>query len=340
MITMEDIARQAGVSHSTVSRALSDSPLVNAETKRRIQLLAYNAGYQVNQVARNLKVKSTRTIGLIVPEVSNPYYPQLVQQIADIARAAGYNLQLHLSGANQEAEATCLASLGQQRVDGILLVTAEQGLVAKAQGEIWLASGLPIVLMGWVEGAEQWDMVTGDDAKGGYALAQHLIELGHRRVAILGKLPHRGVYDRLFGFQNALNEAGIIVPEEMRIVIKNSLELQAGVEKLLALPTPPTAIFAYQDSLAALVIGYLADAGVSVPKEMTVVGFDDLELATYICPHLTTVGGHIKPLATQYVNLLIDRIQKTSPPTPPQQIVVTPQLVVRASSAPPRQDYF
>ena len=337
MTTLEDIARQAGVSHSTVSRALADSSLVNAETKRRIQLLASEVGYHVNQVARNLKIRSTKTIGLVVPEVSNPYYPKLVQLIADLARAAGYSLQLQLSGTDQEAESACLASLREQRVDGILLVSGENGLVAREHVHALAASGVPLVLMGWVEGTEHLDTVTGDDAKGGYALAQHLIGLGHRRIAILGKSPHRGIYDRLYGFQTALDEAGIELPEALQVIAQSDAEVGRGVAQLLALPEPPTAIFAYQDSLAALVIGYLADAGVSVPQQMTVVGFDNLDLASYISPRLTTIGGHIEPLATQFVSLLLERIQKTAPSAAPRHIVITPQLVVRKSCAPPRE---
>ena len=336
MTTLEDIARQAGVSHSTVSRALADSPLVNAETKKRIQILASEAGYQVNQVARNLKVRSTKTVGLVVPEVSNPYYPKLVQLIADLVRAAGYSLQLQLSGTDQEAESACLASLREQRVDGILLVSGENGLVAREHVNALVASGVPLVLMGWVEGTEHLDTVTGDDAKGGYALAQHLIGLGHRRIAILGKSPHRGIYDRLYGFKAALKEAGIELPEALQVIAQSDAEVGRGVAHLLALAKTPTAIFAYQDSLAALVIGYLADAGVSVPQQMTVVGFDNLDLASYISPRLTTIGGHIEPLATEFVRLLLERVQKTALREFPQHVVVTPRLVVRKSCAPPR----
>lgn len=338
MITLEDIARQAGVSHSTVSRALADSPLVHPDTKKRIQDLARKAGYQVNQVARNLRFQSTRTIGLVVPEVSNPYYPKLIQQVADLARESGYSLQLHLSGADQGSENTCLASLREQRVDGILLVTAERGLVARGQVNALVASDVPIVLMGWVEDAEHIDMVMGDDAKGGYALAQHLIGLGHRSIAILGKPSHRGGYDRLFGFKTALEKAGVALSEEMQLVANSDAEVKSGVIQLIGLAAPPTAIFAYQDSLAALVIGHLTDMCIPIPQAMTVVGFDNLDLATYICPHLTTVGGHIEPLAAQFVNLLIARIRKTHPNTSPQRVVITPQLVVRGSCAPPRRE--
>ncbi|MBB6052483.1 LacI family transcriptional regulator [Armatimonas rosea] len=334
MITLEDIARQAGVSHSTVSRALADSPLVNPETKKRIQLLASAAGYQVNQVARNLKVKSTRTIGLIVPEVSNPYYPTLVQLVADHARQAGYNLQLQLSGTQQENEALCVASLREQRADGILLVTAEQGLVAREQVTALRAAGVPVVLMGWVEGADGFDLVTGDDALGGYALARHLLALGHQRIAVLGKPPHRGRYDRLHGFQQALDEAGVALPDALHLPLTDAADVEDRVAQLLALPKRPTAIFAYQDSLAALVMGQLTRAGLALPQQMTVVGYDNLDLATYVFPPLTTVGEHIGPLADAFVRLLIGRIQKTAPDSP-QHVIVVPRLVVRSSCGPP-----
>ena len=185
--------------------------------------------------------------------------------------------------------------------------------------------------------AENEVMVTGDDASGGYDLAQHLVGLGHKRVAMLGKPPHRGAFDRVFGFTKALSKAGITLSEELIVAARNDEEVKVGVEKLLGLSSPPTAIFAYQDSLAALVYKHLGEAGVSIPHEMTVVGFDDLELATYLSPPLTTVGRHIEPLASEFVRLLIERIQGNSTDRAPQHIVITPRLVVRASCAPPRQ---
>ena len=119
--------------------------------------------------------------------------------------------------------------------------------------------------------------------------------------------------------------------------MKARIEVKVGGEKLLGLSSPPTAIFAYHDSLAALVYKHLGEAGVSIPHEMTVVGFDDLELATYLSPPLTTVGRHIEPLASEFVRLLIERIRGNSTDRAPQHIVITPRLVVRTSCAPPRQ---
>jgi DNA-binding LacI/PurR family transcriptional regulator len=333
VITLEDIALMAGVSHSTVSRALANSPLVNPETKARIQSLAREAGYQVNQVARNLKVRSTRTIGLVVPEVVNPYYPKVVQHVADRAREAGYSLQLHLSGADQESEASCLARLQEHRADGILLVTAERGLVARGSVDRLVQAGTPIVLMGWVDEAAHLDMVTGDDAAGGYALGRHLLDLGHRRIAVIGKPPHRGMFDRVVGFTKALAEANV-VPVEFWAV--NEAEVATAVRQVIRASGRPTAIFATQDSIAAMVYKHLAASGVSIPGDTTVVGFDDLDLASFLTPQLTTVGTHIEPLAMALVQVLIDRIQSAEPQSLPKQIIVTPQVVVRESCAPPR----
>ena len=336
MITLEDIAREAGVSHSTVSRALADSPLVNDVTKRRIQDLATKSGYQVNQVARNLKTRSTRTVGLVVPEVSNPYYPKLIQCVADLVRLAGYSLQLHLSGADQGYEVACLQSLQENRADGILLVTAERGLVAQAQAEKLNTMGIPLVLMGWVEAAETMCLVTGDDARGGYELAQHLVQLGHKKIATLGKAAHRGQFDRLYGFTNAIADAGVARPQEIHLETESDEEVALGIQGLLRSNDPPTALFAYQDSLAARVYKYLNEVGVSIPTEMTVVGFDDLDLASYLSPRLTTVGGHIEPLTQEFVRILLDRIKHHDSSNLPEQIVISPRLVIRDSSAPPR----
>ena len=336
LITLEDIARKAGVSHSTVSRALADSSLVNEETKERIQLLAKEFGYQVNQVARNLKTRSTQTIGLIVPEVLNPYYPKLIQRVADLVRESGYSLQLHLSGSHQESEATCISNLRENRADGILLVTAENGLVARDQVNALVSAGIPIVLMGWVENADHIDLVTGDDAKGGAELAKHLINFGHTNIAIVGKPAHRGKFDRVFGFLDSIQKAGLTVPDEMVVEAENDDEVLTGVQALLSLPEPPTAIFAYQDSLAASVYKHLSNAGISIPDEMTVVGFDDIDLASFLSPQLTTVGGHIEPLATEFVKLLIDRIRNQNEGHEPMHIIAVPKVIVRSSSAPPR----
>lgn len=334
MITLEDIAEQLGVSHSTVSRALAGSSLVNKDTAERIRAVAREQGYQVNQLARNLKTQSTKTIGLIVPEVSNPFFPRLIQGIADKLKFNEYSLQLQLSGATQADEEQALLALASNRVDGILLVTGERGLVASDRIASLTSSGVPIVLMGWVENSPNVDIVTGDDCAGGRAIAEHLADLGHQRIAMIAKPPHRGEFDRVNGFMAGFADRGIQLSGDMIEYVEESSEIDAAVRRLISNDVPPTAIFAYQDSIALEVSRCLAKQGVSIPAEMSLVGFDDLDLASVMEPGLTTVGGHIEPLTSEFVDLLLKRIKQPER-SQPETIVITPELIVRGTTSAP-----
>ena len=329
MVKLSDIAEKAGVSESTASRALANSPRISTETKELIQRLALESGYQVNQVARNLRSRSTLTIGLVVPEVSNPYFPKLVQLVADSARNAGYRLQLHLSGSAQEAEALCLTSLSEQRVDGVILVTSENGLVGSEALSETLARGIPVVLLGWVSDAHATDMVYGDDAAGGYQLAKHLTGLGHRNIAILGGVLHRGPFDRIVGFERGLSETPGVI--EIQIPARTDEEVRLAIEQLLNLPNPPTAIFAYQDSLAAIVCRCLRQSCVSIPDQVSVAGFDNLDLGTYLCPQLTTIDLSMEQMASSAVDALVQRMKEPSAGAA-KQLLVHPQLILREST--------
>ncbi|MDR3688761.1 MAG: LacI family DNA-binding transcriptional regulator [Fimbriimonas sp.] len=335
IVTLDDIARRAGVSQPTVSRALADSPLISAKTKARIQLIADEAGYQVNLIARSLKTKSTRTLGLVVPEVSNPYFPKLIQCFADASRAAGYNLQLQLSGAYQEAEASCLGYLREARVDGILIVTSQGGLPAKAQAEALLNAGVPVVVLGWVDECERLDVVMADDAIGGRALARHLIEAGHTRIAIVGAALHRGPYDRLVGFLDGLAEAGLDAERTVCFQAASDADVERAVESWLTMSERPTALFAYRDVLAAVLLKHLSDRGLSVPADVTVVGFDNIDLATYVTPRLTTVDLSVEALASAAVKQILARINERPMEAAPSRQILGTRLVVRQSSGPP-----
>ncbi len=331
MVTIEDIAKQAGVSFSTVSRALSGSPLVNEVTRRKIQRIAAEVGYQPNQVARSLAMRSTRTVGLIVPEVHNPYYPKLIQLVADHSRNAGYTLQLHLSHADQRDEQDCLRVLRERRADGIILATGTEGLVATDEVALLRENGVPVVLMGWVAGDNVADMVMGDDASGAYAMTQHLLQLGHRRIVMVGGKETRGPYDRIRGFLQALDEAGLNTGDNLILNIQTEDDVRAVLVSLLEQSSRPTAIFAYQDVLAAWIMRCLSDYGVHVPDQIAVVGFDNLDLASYLNPQLTTVDYPIEAFSQKAVSLLLERLKPEAPDRPPQRHLFTPHLIVRQS---------
>ena len=332
MMKLEDIAKLAGVSHSTVSRALAGSTLVNRATRERIVAIADDHGYQVNQVARNLKLQHTKTIGLIAPELSNPYYPKLIQSIADNVSASGYSLQLHLSGKHQENEDKSLVNLRNNRVDGILLVTGEHGLVAADYAAGLHKSGIPLVVMGWFPGADAFDFVTGDDADGARQIARHLLNLGHKNIAVIGKPVHRGPFDRTIAFINEVEQGGVLIDTRNRYEVSSELDVRHAVKELLQTYPRPTAIFAYQDSIALIVCKELQVSGLRVPEDISVVGFDDLDMASYVSPALTTVGCHIEAMAHAFVHRLTGRITSEIASTEPVGIVIPTRLITRESS--------
>jgi DNA-binding LacI/PurR family transcriptional regulator len=334
MMKLEDIAKLAGVSHSTVSRALAGSTLVNRATRERIVAIADDHGYQVNQVARNLKLQHTNTIGLIAPELSNPYYPKLIQSIADSVSESGYSLQLHLSGTNQENEEKSLINLRNNRVDGILLITGEHGLMASEHAAGLQKSGIPLVVMGWFPGADAFDFITGDDADGARQIARHLLELGHQSIAVIGKPVHRGPFDRPMAFINEVEQGGVQIDAGNRYEVSSELDVLLAVKQLLQTEPRPTAVFAYQDSIALIVCKELHVSGLRVPEDISVIGFDDLDMAAYVSPALTTVGCHIEAMAQAFVHRLTERITGETAATKTVGIVIPTRLITRESSGP------
>ena len=331
MVTIEDIARRAGVSYSTVSRALAGSTLVNQKTKERIERIAAEVGYQVNHVARSLAMRTTSTLGLIVPEVVNPFYPKLIHFFVEKAHAAGYSMLLNISSMNQQHEANCLQSMYERRTDGIVLVTGTQGLVAREHAARIKQLGIPLLLMGWVEDAADFDMMIGDDAAGAYALTRHLLALGHRRLVLVGPKETRGPFDRIRGFQRALCEAGLPLSDTLCLGVNTEQEVHAAIDALLQRPIPPTAVFAYQDTLAAWTINHLLDRGISIPQQIAVVGFDNLDLASYISPRLTTVNFPIEDAVEKSIGLLLHRIRAGAATDHPQHVTIVPEIVIRRS---------
>jgi LacI family transcriptional regulator len=329
--TIADIAKKAGVSSSTVSRALADSPLVNSETRERILALAAQMGFQINQVARSLAKRASQTLGLVVPETIDPYFPKLIDLIVSHARAAGYSLLLNISGSDQSEEGNCLRSLYERRVEGIILTSGLNGIVAKEDTCLLLQRGVPLVVLGWVDEAESVDLVACDDAAGGYALTWHLLALGHRRILLIGPKECRRRYDRIYGFQRALQEAGLPTEGSLRLGVYTEQDVQQVVRELLAQSSLPTALFAFNDALAAWLLSHLAEAGVEVPQQVAVVGFGDMDLAGHLKPRLTSVAYPVQAIGEHAVSLLLQRIGDSSVPAAPQHIMLTPQLVIRQS---------
>jgi DNA-binding LacI/PurR family transcriptional regulator len=290
-VSIKDIAREAGVSHSTVSRALSDSPLVSAETKLRIQHLARVMGYSPDAQARSLVMGRTQTIGVVVTTLADPFIAEIVQAIESTALDEGYSVILASSNSEPEREIAAVQMLRSKRVDGLVVTSSRVGALYQEHLD---RLGVPVVLVN--SHSEQSGPYTYsidvDNRHGAWLGTGHLIQLGHRRIAyVTGASEHSDDLERLAGYRQALQEAGIAF--DRALVILGTGRVDGGEEALpllMALDEPPTAVFCYNDMTAIGLLGAARKARLSIPCDLAVVGFDDIPFASYVQPPLTTVA--------------------------------------------------
>ncbi len=289
-VSIVDIARVAGVSHSTVSRALHDSPLVNQETKERIQRLARQLGYLPDSNAQSLVTGRSRTLGVVVTTIADPFVAQVVQGIEAGAQDGGYSVILAVSGGEPTRELGAVEMLGAKRVDAVVVTSSRVGALYLGHLE---RLRVPVVLINsHSEQAGRYTFAVSVDNRDGGALAtQHLLRLGHRRIAyVAAALGHSDDTERQAGYRGALARAGQAWDPDL--VITGTGRPEGGELAFAALWANrhrPTAVFCYNDMTAIGVMRAARDAGVAVPGDLAVVGFDDIPMARYVCPSLTTV---------------------------------------------------
>lgn len=289
--SIKDIARAAGVSHSTVSRALGDSPLISAATRARIQRLAAEMGYSPDAGARGLVRGRTCTVGVVVTTIADPFSAEVVEGIEDVAYAHGYAVLLAASQDEPEREIVAVEMLRSQRVAAVIVTSSRVGALHQ---ERLGAAGVPVILLN--SHSRQLTphtlSVRVDDVHGGRLATEHLLALGHRRIAhVLGPAGHSPSVDRLAGYRAALEDAG--VPFDPALVFAGTGRPMGGEEALaalLALTDRPTAVFCYNDMTAVGLLRAARLAGLSVPGDLAVVGFDDIPFAAYTAPALTTIA--------------------------------------------------
>jgi DNA-binding LacI/PurR family transcriptional regulator len=290
-VSIKDIAKAAGVSHSTVSRALSDSPLVSDETKARIQRLAKEMGYSPDSLARSLVTRQTHTVGVVVTTIVDPFIAQVVQGIEATAQDHGYTVILCSSGAVPEREISAVEMLRSKRVDGVIVTSSRIGALYLDHLE---RIGVPIVLINnHNEDSGRYTFtVTVDNRHGGHLATKHLVNLGHRRIAyVTAPADHSSDLDRWAGYQQALNEAGL--EPDPALIIPGNGRADGGeraLESLRALDALPDAVFCYNDMTAIGLMTAAYRVGLSVPRDLAVVGFDDIPFATHCHPPLTTIA--------------------------------------------------
>ncbi len=331
-VSIKDIARAAGVSHSTVSRALRDSPLVSPETKARIKRLAEEMGYSPSAVARGLVTRRTRTVGMVVTSIADPFVAEVMRGVEDAAHQAGYSVFLSSSRAIPEREISVVRTFRQRRVDGVIVTASRVGsLYAPLLEEIQV----PVVLINNQQPGTYTYSVSMDDREGAQMAVDHLIQLGHRRIGYIGCV-HREASSqaREAGYRAALEAHGIS-PDPRWMVYPTETEDvqngQIGLDLLLALPSPPTAIFCYNDMTAIGVLQRCYRRGIRVPDDLSLVGFDDIAIAAYTIPPLTTVRQPKYEMGYQAMEMVLDLLEDH----PVEDVLVQGTLIVRDSCQPP-----
>ena len=328
--SIKDIARLAKVSHPTVSRALQNSPLVNAKTAAKIRKIAEEAGYRASAVARGLVTRRTRTIGLVVTTVNDPFAGEVALGIEQAANDHGYSVFLANSNADPERERKMVQTFAEQRVDGIVVTSSRVG----AEYLPLLAEMMvPMVLVNDQYPDEFVHSVMIDNVSGSRAAAKHLIELGHRRIAYIGdRTGYQSDAERLGGYKEALAAAGIAFAPELSVAGDSTPEgAIRAVDGLLALSDAPTAICCYNDMTALGAMRAAAAHGLRVPQDISVTGFDDLFFASYLEPPLTTVRQPMRRMGRMAMENLLKLMSGHE--TVPQPRVET-ELMVRGSTGP------
>jgi DNA-binding LacI/PurR family transcriptional regulator len=329
-VSIKDVARAAGVSPSTVSRALHNHPRISKETATRIRRLAEELKYTPSLPARSLVTHDTATIGLVITYASDPFLGPLVHGVEDAARGKGYSVFLISSHRDAEREQDIVHSLYERRVTGIIVTGSQIDA-----GYLQLCERFPVSVV-LINCPDYPFSASTDNQKGAYQAAEHLVALGHRRIAYVSNPHSRGTdLDRLTGYKVSLAEHGI--PFDDVLTVEGDGSLRGGaqaMQKLLALSQPPTAVTCFNDMTAMGVIHALSRANRKVPRDCSVIGFDDLELAAYYCPPLTTVRQPAYRLGQRAMRILLALIQGRAEV---QAEVLPAELVVRetTASAPP-----
>ena len=343
-VTLSDIAERSGVATMTVSRVVNSSGYVSEDTRQRVLAAVNDMNYRRNGLARNLKRQRTETVGLVLGDLSNPYSTEIANAVRESLSFQGYNLFICISEHSAKEDIAAFESLVDHNVDGIIVVTR-----SNKEGDERLTSiansNLPVVVVGRDFRHNQVDYISADNLTGGFDATQHLIDLGHKRIAFLGAgYESRSSLKRLRGYLNALTSHGIEIDERLITGRRKSASDvpgystekmgYEGMKRLLSVPNRPTAVFARNDFTAVGAMSAIKEAGLSIPQDMAIVGFDDTPLAVHTMPALTTVRQPMRLLGQLAAEMLLrrigdDEIQKRN------ERILNCELIIRESTVAP-----
>ncbi|MDD1780904.1 HTH-type transcriptional repressor PurR [Enterovibrio sp. ZSDZ35] len=329
MATIKDVARLAGVSTTTVSHVINKTRFVAENTTKKVWAAVDDLNYAPSAVARSLKCNSTRTIGMLVTKSTNPFFAEVVHGVEEYCYNEGYTLILCNTEGNIAKQRDYLRMLAEKRVDGVLVMCSDisEELLALLEKK----QDLPMVVMNWGTEHVNTDCIHDNAELGGYLATKFLIDSGHKDIAcISGQLDRLTCQTRLSGFRKALEEAGL--QENPEWIVEADFECDTAVEaakKLLAQDRRPTAVFCFNDIMALAAISTFRQAGLDVPNDISVIGYDNIDLAAFFSPPLTTIHTPKNRLGKTAIKLLLERLVNKD--SEQQVFEMQPELVVRSS---------
>jgi LacI family transcriptional regulator len=330
-VSIQDIAKAVGVSHSTVSRALRDSSLISAPVRLQIQKLAVEMGYTPNAIAQSLQMRRTNTIGIVVTSIGDPFWSDVVRGVEEVARQHGIGVFLSSAYTDPEQELAAIEQFHRRRVDGILIADAH---LSGVQAERLMRMRIPTVLINCQVDSlmTHTHTVAIDDSHGAWLAVEHLLQCGHQAIGYIG-VANRPLSNsrRYEAYRSVLTKAGIPARPEWEAIAPNSGMDEVTMGNMLTpqlLAAGVSALFCYNDMLAIGAMLACRDARVDVPEQISIVGFDDIPAAQYVTPALTTIHQPRIKLGTLAMHMLIDLLADQ----PTQSTMVTPLLTLRSST--------
>lgn len=326
--TIRDVAELAGVHPSTVSRVINDDSRISEKTKNKVLSIIKKLGYTPNAIARGLKTKRTYTLGMLIPDITNPFFAEIARGVEDAANANGFNIILCNTDDKLKKERIYLEILKGKRVDGLILGTAH--IKDKSILELEKKKFPYILVSRNIEKLNK-NCIIVDDVAGGIMVTEYLIKLGHRRIAhITGPLKTRSALNRLKGYKLTLKKCEIEYRDEL--VGEGDFRIKGGyqvMKRFLKLAEPPTAIFAANDLLALGAMQAIQKKKYHIPEDFCIIGFDDIRLASFVYPPLTTIRQPMLEMGALAVKMLLKIIEEGE--FNQRKIVLKPKLIIRES---------
>lgn len=333
MATMKDVAERSGVSVTTVSHVVNGTRRVSDEVRLRVEGVMEEIGYRPNILARGLRRGEATLLGLVVPDATNPYFAEIARAVADACSEEGYAVIICNSDGRRDREKEAVEVLAANRVGGIFLVNVG---VTERDAALFDGLAIPLVMLDREIPGIPVDSIQIDNVHGGRQATDHLLALGHRRIAcIAGPSQVSPSGDRVTGYRQALEAAGL--PFDPSLVLRGDFTPASGhacAGALMDGDRRPTALFACNDLMAFGAVTALAERGLSVPGDVSVVGFDDISLAAYFNPPLTTVAQPRREMGRRAARILLERMRDGTLPRR-RPVLMNTTLKVRRSSGPP-----